>query len=101
MNNAIVTQANKGDKMSLLYDYLTGPEFRMQIEAIKDAFTEMETDLHKEQRAAHSRWKRRQKQIEKVMVNTVGMYGSLRGIAGSTVPMIEELEDYDENPIEE
>ena len=96
VNNAIVTQSNKGDKMSLLYDYLIGPEFRMQIEAIKDAFIEMQQDLDKEQRAAHSRWKRRQKQIEKVMLNTTGMYGSLRGIAGSSVPLIEELEEENE-----
>ncbi|WP_031425533.1 DUF2130 domain-containing protein [Flavimarina sp. Hel_I_48] len=93
VNNTIVTQSNKGDKMSLLYDYLTGPEFRMQIEAIKDAFIEMQDDLNKEQRAAHSRWKRRQKQIDKVMLNTTGMYGSLRGIAGSSVPIIAELEE--------
>lgn len=93
VNSAVITQSNKGDKMSLLYDYLTGAEFRMQIEAIKDAFVEMQDDLNKEQRAAHSRWKRRQKQIEKVMINTTSMYGSIRGIAGSSVPLIQELEE--------
>ncbi len=93
VNHALIIQENKGDKMSLLYDYLTGPEFRMQIEAIKDAFIEMQDDLHKEQRATHSRWNRRQKQIDKVMISTTGMYGSLRGIAGNSVPLIEELED--------
>ena len=101
VNNAVVTQSNKGDKMSLLYDYLTGPEFRMQIEAIKDAFTEMELDLLKEQKATHSRWKRRQKQIEKVMVNTTGMYGSLRGIGGGSVPLIEDLEDEENDLLED
>lgn len=95
VNNALVIQENKGDKMSMLYDYLTSPEFRMHMEAIKDAFIEMEDDLNKERRAAHSRWKRRQKQIDKVMINTTGMYGSLRGIAGNSVPMIVELEDID------
>lgn len=93
VNNALVIQENKGEKMSMLYDYLTSPEFRMQIEAIKDAFIEMEEDLNKERRAAHSRWKRRQKQIDKVMINTTGMYGNLRGIAGNSVPLIKELED--------
>ncbi len=97
VNSMVITQANKGDKMSLLYDYLTGPEFRMQIEAIKDAFIEMQDDLNKEQRATHSRWNRRQKQIDKVMINTTGMYGSLRGIAGNSVPLIEELEESDAN----
>ncbi len=27
------------------------------------------------------------------MISTTGMYGSLRGIAGNSVPLIEELED--------
>jgi len=93
VGSATITQVNKGDKMSLLYDYLTSPEFRMQLEAIKDAFMEMQVDLNKEQRATQTRWSRRQKQIDKVMINTTGMYGSLRGIAGSSVPLIEALEE--------
>lgn len=93
VSSAVVTQANKGDKMSMLYDYLTSPEFRMQIEAIKDAFTDMQTDLNKEKVSTQTRWKRRQKQIDKVILNTTGMYGSIRGIAGSAVPLIGDLEE--------
>lgn len=100
VNNVMITQTNKGDKMSLLYDYLTGTEFRMQIEAIKDAFIEMQDDLNKEIRQSQTRWSRRQKQIDKVIANTTGMYGSLRGIAGNSVARIEELEE-DINLIEE
>lgn len=93
VSNAVITQANKGDKMSMLYDYLTSPEFRMQIEAIKDAFIDMQTDLNKEKVSTQTRWKRRQKQIDKVILNTTGMYGSIRGIAGNAVPLITDLEE--------
>lgn len=93
VSSAVVTQANKGDKMAMLYDYLTSPEFRMQIEAIKDAFMDMQADLNKEKVATQTRWKRRQKQIDKVILNTTGMYGSIRGIAGSAVPLIADLEE--------
>lgn len=86
-------QMNKGDKMELLYDYLTGNEFRLQLTAIKDAFCEMENDLTSEIRVTQTRWKKRKKQIDKVMISTTGMYGSLRGIAGNTIPRIQELED--------
>ncbi len=34
LDSALATQENKGDKMSLLYDFLTSNTFRMQIEAI-------------------------------------------------------------------
>lgn len=97
VNNVSITQANKGDKMSLLYDYLTGTEFKMQIEAIKDAFMEMQTDLNREMTQTQTRWNRRQKQIDKVIMNTTGMYGSLKGIAGSSVPYIEGLDEDDED----
>lgn len=93
VSSAVITQANKGDKMSMLYDYLTSPEFRMQIEAIKDAFVDMQTDLNKEKVSTQTRWKRRQKQIDKVILNTTGMYGSIRGIAGNAVPLITDLEE--------
>ena len=90
------TQANKGDKMELLYDYLAGTEFKLQIEAIRDAFISMQNDLNKEIRQSQTRWKRRQVQIDKVITNTTGMYGSLRGIAGASIPHIAELEEDEE-----
>lgn len=102
VSRVATTQANKGDKMELLYDYLTGTEFKMQIEAIRDAFISMQDDLNKEIRQSQTRWKRRQVQIDKVITNTTGMYGSLRGIAGTSIPHIAELEEDEEiNLIEE
>lgn len=92
ISSAIVTQENKGDKMGMLYDYLTSNEFKLQIEAIVEGFTQMKSDLESEQRSMRSIWKKREKQIEKVLLNTTGMYGSVRGIAGSAIQTIPELE---------
>lgn len=88
----VIVQENKGDKMSLLYDYLTGDEFRMQIESIVDAFTTMKSQLEAEKRSMLTQWKRREKQIDRVIESTVGMYGSVKGIAGSAVQTIGSLE---------
>jgi hypothetical protein len=44
-------------------------------------------------------WKEREKQLEKVLLNTSGMYGSIKGIAGSSVssiPLLEGAEDEEE-----
>jgi hypothetical protein len=90
-----ISQENKGDKMSMLYDYLTGREFKQQVEAIVEGFTSMREGLEKEKLVAHKLWKEREKQIEKVMLNTVDMYGSVRGIAGSAVGEIKQLESPD------
>lgn len=97
ISSAVVTQENKGDKMGMLYDFLTSNEFKMQIEAIVEGFTQMKSDLESEQRAMRSIWKKREKQIEKVLMNTTGMYGSIKGIAGSAIQSIPLLELNDED----
>jgi hypothetical protein len=92
LSTAVNTQENKGDKMGMLYDFLTGNEFRMQVEAIVEGFTQMKTDLDSEKRSMQMIWKKREKQIEKVLLNTNYMYGSIKGIAGNaiqTVPLLE------------
>ncbi|MCG8573986.1 MAG: DUF2130 domain-containing protein [Flavobacteriales bacterium] len=93
---------NKGDKMQMLYSYLTGNEFRHQMEAIVEGFSALKDELEKEKRLMNKRWKEREKQIEKVTLNTLHLYGSVKGIAGSSVKSIPELDmDDDENLLEE
>jgi len=101
LSTAVVSQENKGDKMHLLYDFLTSNTFRMQVEAIVEGFTQMKSDLESEKRSMMRIWKQREKQIEKVIVNTIEMYGSVKGIAGSAVQDVKALElpeadDFDE-----
>jgi len=85
-------QENKTDKMSLLYNYLTSTEFSMQIEAIVEGFSTMQEDLDKEKRAMARIWKQRERQIDKVLENTIGMYGSIKGIAGNAIGDVKALE---------
>ncbi len=92
ISNALVSQENKGDKMSLLYDFLTSNTFRLQIEAIVEGFTQMQSDLESEKRAMQRIWKMREKQLEKVMANTIDMHGSIKGIAGSAIQDIKQLD---------
>jgi hypothetical protein len=89
---AISTQQGKADKMTLLYDFLTGNEFRMQVEAIVEGFTSLKSDLDKEKRAMARLWKQREKQIDKVIANTTLMYGSVKGIAGESIQSVSALE---------
>jgi len=92
INSAIITQDNKGDKMGMLYDFLTSNEFKLQIEAIVEGFTQMKSDLESEQRSMRGIWKKREKQIDKVLLNTTGMYGSIKGIAGNALQSVPLLE---------
>ncbi len=103
ISTAIITQDNKGEKMGMLYDFLTSNEFKLQIGAIVEGFTQMKTDLESEQRSMRGIWRKREKQIDKVLLNTTGMYGSIKGIAGNalqSVPLL-ELPEAEDDDIEE
>jgi len=92
ISNAIASQENKGDKMHMLYDYLTGNTFKLQVEAIVEGFTQMKIDLDSEKRAMQKIWKQREKQIDKVTVNTIDMHASIKGIAGNAIQSVKSLE---------
>jgi hypothetical protein len=92
VSRAVVTQENKGDKMVMLYDFLTSNEFKLQMEGIVEGFSQMNEDLLKEKNAMKRIWKQREKQIEKVISNTINMYGSIKGIAGNAVQSVKALE---------
>lgn len=79
-------------KTEMVYQYLTGPRFRHRVEAIVEAFSNMQDDLDKERKVIMKQWAKRQGQIESVMNSTVGMYGDLQGIAGKSLQEIEGLE---------
>lgn len=79
------SQENKGDKMVMLYDYLTNSEFSEQWKAIKEGFMSMKMSIQKEREAMEKLWKAREKQLEKVLLNAAHIRGSIEGIAGSDV----------------
>ncbi len=101
INEALQSQENKGDKMHLLYNYLTGNEFRGQMEAIVEGFISLRNGITKERVQMEKIWKEREKQLEKVLLSTSGMYGSVKGIAGASVGDIPLLGEGDDVSLEE
>ncbi|GAA8294967.1 DUF2130 domain-containing protein [Helicobacter pylori] len=86
------SQENKGDKVNLLYHYLTSSEFSMQVNAIIEGFEQLRADLESEKRAMNRIWKSREKQMEKVFEGTINMYGSIKGIVGNAIGQVKALE---------
>jgi hypothetical protein len=100
LRNAIVriaetkkTEENKGEKMQTLYNFLTGIEFRQQMEAIVEGFVSLKDSIIREKIQMEKMWREREKQLEKVLINTAGMYGSIKGIAGASVSSIPLLDN--------
>lgn len=101
INEAIKSQENKGDKMQMLYDYLTGNEFRGNVEAILEGFMSVKNGIIKEKAMMEKIWKEREKQMEKAILNTSSLYGSVKGIAGASVSDIPLLDGNDNLSLEE
>lgn len=85
------SQTNKGEKMQMLYDYLTSNEFMMQVSAIVEGFSDLQDSYIREKRAMERIWKEREKQLEKVLLNTNHFIGSIKGIAGTSIPQLKEI----------
>jgi len=94
--NSTRSQENKGDKMHLLYDYLTGNEFSEQWKAMREGFMSMRVSILKERDMMERIWKAREKQLEKVLLNAAGIRGSIEGIAGSENIQMSLTDDSDE-----
>jgi hypothetical protein len=77
------SQDNKGDKMVMLYDYLTSNEFGEQWNAIREGFMNMKLSIQRERDTMEKLWKAREKQLEKVLLNAAHIKGSVEGIAGA------------------
>jgi hypothetical protein len=90
--NALSAQDNKGDKMHMLYNYLISEEFRNRVENIVEGFTNMKNEIESEKKAMGRIWREREKQLEKVISNTVDMYGTVKGIGGASIQSVKSLE---------
>jgi hypothetical protein len=82
----------KNEKTEMLYNYLTGPQFRQKVEAVVETFIAMRNDLDQEKRAMIKIWSKRAKQIDRVANNMSSLHGDLQAIAGAALPEIPQLE---------
>jgi hypothetical protein len=93
LSNIKLLSVGKNEKMEILYKYLSGPEFSQKVESIIETFKDMKEGLEQEKRAINKIWAKRDKQIEKVINSTSGMYGDMEAIIGaSSMQKIEALE---------
>ncbi|MEO7313259.1 MAG: DUF2130 domain-containing protein [Chitinophagaceae bacterium] len=93
LSTALKSQENRGDKMHLLYTYLTSSEFAEQWKAIREGFMGMRLSIQKERDAMERLWKAREKQLEKVLLNAAHIRGSIDGIAGMDTVDLNLLDD--------
>jgi hypothetical protein len=98
VNDILVSNEGKGEKMHILYTFLTSNEFKQQMEAIVNGYAVMRNQIETEKRAMKRQWKEREKQLDIIIDGATDMYGSIKGIAGNAIQSISGLE-FPETPL--
>ena len=71
---------NLHDKSAMLYGYVTGQDFKNQVEALVLAYQEMKGQIDRERAAMEKLWKARETQLSRVLGVTAGVVGSISAI---------------------
>ncbi len=83
------SEINKSEKSAVVYQYLSGSEFRQRMEAISENYLAMKVDIEKEKRFYDLKWARQEKYLRQLQIHTHGMYGDLQAIMGRELPELE------------
>lgn len=83
---------NRTEKAESLYAYVTGHEFRQQVEAMAEVYQDMHLQIMKEKTAFEKIWKTREAQVQKLFLTTGGIVGSMAGKIGTSMLQIKGLE---------
>jgi hypothetical protein len=92
LSQARSIDSNKNEALDVLFEYLCGKDFRQRVTTAVEVFVEMKNDLDKERRSLERAWSKRSKQLDRLALNTAGMYGDLQGIMGNALSPVEQLE---------
>lgn len=100
VNHQKTLSQGKDEKKEILYQYLTGTEFKYRLEAIMEAFNSLQKEQETEKRWFSAKWGRQEKNLRTVLDHTCGMYGDLQGIIGRLLPEIKTLELSEQSQVE-
>ena len=81
------SQENKGEKMVAMYNYLTSHEFVGNMNAMREGFRGLRSMMQKEREDFEKNFKKKEKQIELIIQNSLHISGSVEGIAGQELNM--------------
>lgn len=92
LSNARMSGEDRGKKSEIVYNYLTSNDFKQRIEVWLEYFTSRQKELNIEKAYFTKKWEKEEKNMQKVYLNTAGIYGDLQGLIGTALPKIDMLE---------
>jgi len=90
-----LVSAHRGEKADHLYEYITGHTFKQQLEAMVDSYFNLKNQITKERIAYEKMWKERESQVDKLLLSTANIVGSIQGEVGSNVLQVKGLEIFE------
>jgi hypothetical protein len=90
-NKLKLVNTGRSEKMELLYNYLSSPQFSQKVRGMVDTFEMMQKDLEAEKRAMQRIWAKRQTQNERLSMNMASILGELQGIAHVDLTQLEDM----------
>lgn len=83
---------NRGEKADMLYSYIISHEFKQQVENIVESYREMQEQITKERVSFERIWKQRESQVQRIIISTAQIYGTIQGKVGASLPPVKGLE---------
>lgn len=83
---------DRGNKADMVYSYLTSDAFVQQIQSIIEVHKNLQAQIQRERAAYEKLWKEREAQAERILTSTAGIYGSIQGMAGQSLPAVKGLD---------
>lgn len=92
VSEAKLSNENREKKSEIVYSYLISNEFKQRIEVWLEYFKNRQEEVNKEKLYFTKKWEKEDKNLQKIFLNTAGIYGDLQGLIGSALPKIDLLE---------
>lgn len=93
VSDAKFSQENKGEKMHMLYDYMSSNGFRQKWDCIVETYLTMQKQLSEEKVKTQSNWTKRERQLDIILKNAVGFIEDVNIIGGLEINNTNLLDD--------
>ncbi len=93
VGDAYASQNNKEGKATRLYDYLTSPKFKDQIERVLKTLRDLQEGYEKEKKSMMAIWKKRDSQLETIRSTFLDSWDPIERISGEEISMLGAPED--------
>jgi len=87
-----ISNQDREKKSEIVYEYLVSNEFKQRIEVWLEYFKNRQEEINKEKSYFTKKWEKEDKHLQKIFLNTAGIYGDLQGLIGTALPKIDMLE---------